>query len=197
MIDQLANKPSIIQLHSGLWDCSYFARIDRRSEDEARRNADLPLTREQMDWWQKRMAAVIQKIRTLWPDTPIVFRKLHRPRAPQESMFWTSGQEHLGCDQPQRDPSCVGLMQVCSGSFVDWFADVRVSQIRDMQEKVAREHGLLVFDFGHLWEGYQSHQDGVHPRTLPGGVILSRGLMHFAYLAHRAKARAQGLQNVR
>ncbi len=62
-----------------------------------------------------------------------------------------------------------------------------------MQEKVAKAEGLLVFDFGHIWEGYQSQQDGVHPRTLPGGAILNRGLMHFAYLAYRAKEKAASL----
>jgi hypothetical protein len=96
MVNQLAHKPSIIQLHSGLWDCSYFARIDTRSGDANHRTAEMPLSREQMEWWQKRMTSLVHKIKAIWPNTPIVLRKLHRPRAPQESVFWTSGQQNLG-----------------------------------------------------------------------------------------------------
>ena len=113
MVNQLPHQPSIIQLHSGLWDCSYFARIDRRSDDEARRNADMPLTKEQMEWWQTRMTSLIHKIKSMWPNTPIVYRKLHRPRAPQESFAWTSGQENLGYA-----PACSQLRVVTDATLV-------------------------------------------------------------------------------
>ena len=80
--DQLAHPPSLIQLHSGLWDCSLFGRMDRRSPDEKVRNADTPLTLEQMQWWMTRMRSIIRKVQKTWPDTPIVYRKLHRPTDP-------------------------------------------------------------------------------------------------------------------
>lgn len=64
---------------------------------------------------------------------------------------------------------------------------MRIAQIREMQEQVAREAGLYVFDFGHVFEGFQAYQDSVHPRTFPGGAIMSRALLHFAYMASEAK----------
>ena len=64
---------------------------------------------------------------------------------------------------------------------------MRIAQIREMQEQVAREAGLYVFDFGHVFEGFQAYQDSVHPRTFPGGAIMSRALLHYAYLASEAK----------
>ena len=51
------------------------------------------------------------------------------------AVAWTSGQEELG--------------------FINYFTDIRVAQIQNMQEEVARSHGLRIFDFGHIWEGYQ------------------------------------------
>jgi hypothetical protein len=91
----------------------------------------------------------------------------------------------LGKSAEDVDRALHRLKESCR--FVDWFVDVRIAQIRAMQDRVAKAEGLLLFDFGHIWEGYQTFQDGVHPRTLPGGAILNRGLMHFAYLAHRAR----------
>lgn len=35
----------------------------------------------------------------------------------------------------------------------------RAKQLRDMQMTVARENGLPVIDFAHVWEGYQHFQD--------------------------------------
>lgn len=87
---QLAHPPSMIQLHSGLWDCTYFGRIDRRHPDPAVQRAETPLTVEQMQWWQTRMVSVIRKIRQTWPGVPIVYRKLHRTRSPEEACEFSS-----------------------------------------------------------------------------------------------------------
>ena len=56
-----------------------------------------------------------------------------------------------------------------------------------MQEQVAREAGLYIFDFGRVFEGFQAYQDSVHPRTFPGGAVMSRALLHYAYIASEAK----------
>jgi ribosomal protein S19E (S16A) len=40
------------------------------------------LTLEQMQWWMTRMRSIIRKVQKTWPDTPIVYRKLHRPTDP-------------------------------------------------------------------------------------------------------------------
>lgn len=81
------------------------------------------------------MVSVIRKIKKTWPGVPIVYRGLHRPTSPDASTDWTSGQERLG--------------------FANFFTDVRVAQIRSMQEHVARQEQLHFFDFGRIWEGYQ------------------------------------------
>jgi len=52
------------------------------------------------------------------------------------SVFWT----------PNEDPA----------TFTNFFADVRAAQLREMQQVVAAEEGTMFFDFGHVWEGYQS-----------------------------------------
>lgn len=40
--------------------------------------------------------------------------------------------------------------------FVDFFTDVRAAQLRQLQLSVAAEEHLTVFDFGTIFEGYQS-----------------------------------------
>lgn len=47
--------------------------------------------------------------------------------------------------------------------FSNFFTNARIHQIREMQEQVARETGIPAFDFGEIWEGWQSHQQMVHP----------------------------------
>lgn len=47
--------------------------------------------------------------------------------------------------------------------FSNFFTDLRIHQIREMQEQVAISAGIPSFDFGEIWEGWQSHQQMVHP----------------------------------
>jgi hypothetical protein len=54
--------------------------------------------------------------------------------------------------------------------FSNFFTNVRVHQIREMQEQVARDEGIPAFDFGDIWEGWQSHQQMVHPLIVCAGV---------------------------
>lgn len=88
-------------------------------------------------------------------------------------------------------------------TFTNFFTDVRVQQIRDMQEQVAIDTGTPSFDFGEIWEGWQAHQDMVHPNKVrpsrmvslasqgsyhrvplqwPGGPIYVHGLIHHIYM---------------
>jgi hypothetical protein len=102
------------------------------------------------------------------------------------TVFWT----------PNEDPA----------TFTNFFADVRAAQLREMQQVVAAEEGTMFFDFGHVWEGYQSeslsvialevakqprllpeYQDRVHPDIYPGGVILGNALLHYAFLASEGR----------
>lgn len=59
--------------------------------------------------------------------------------------------------------------------FSNFFTNARIHQIREMQEQVAHETGIPAFDFGEIWEGWQSHQQMVHPllvRSLPPLSVL-------------------------
>lgn len=62
-------------------------------------------------------------------------------------------------------------------TFSNFFTDIRIHTIREMQEQVARDLGVPAYDFGETWEGWQRHQDMVHPnkvrRAPPFPVIPS------------------------
>ena len=45
----------------------------------------------------------------------------------------------------------------------DFFTNLRVSQMREMQEQASIDAKIPSFDFGHIWEGLQQYQDKVHP----------------------------------
>jgi hypothetical protein len=47
--------------------------------------------------------------------------------------------------------------------FSNFFTNVRVHQIRQMQDQVSIDMGIPKFDFGDMWEGWQSRQQMVHP----------------------------------
>ncbi|EGG02549.1 uncharacterized protein MELLADRAFT_72763 [Melampsora larici-populina 98AG31] len=66
--------------------------------------------------------------------------------------------------------------------FVNFFSDVRVHQLQQMQDEVARNEGLPIFDWGKIWEGYQKYQDKVHPQQIPGGVLMNQALLHHVWM---------------
>lgn len=43
--------------------------------------------------------------------------------------------------------------------FTNFFTDVRIAQIRNMQEIVAEAEGLQIFHWDNVWEGYQSTRE--------------------------------------
>lgn len=131
MVNQLDHPPTVIQLHSGMWDVALFGRQDMRDNG----TTESALSAERMQWWQTRMTSLVATVRQTWPGVPIVTRVLHRPDSAWSSMSWTTGQEHLG--------------------WKDFFTSIRVTQMRQMQIAVSRRLGLHVFDFGTIWEGFQ------------------------------------------
>lgn len=58
--------------------------------------------------------------------------------------------------------------------FSNFFTDVRIHQIREMQEQVARTAGVPAFDFGQVWEGWQSQQQMVHPLLVSSSTCARR-----------------------
>jgi len=164
--DQLPRPPSFISLHSGLWDLAFFGRQDRSNG----LSAEMPLAPERVEWWQRRYRHLVKHIKRTWPNTPLWLRKLHRvgPLGSASSTDW----RHDGHEESVARPV----------TFTNFFTDVRVQQIRDMQEQVAIDTGTPSFDFGEIWEGWQAHQDMVHPNKWPGGPIYVHGLIHHIYM---------------
>jgi hypothetical protein len=50
--------------------------------------------------------------------------------------------------------------------FTNFFTDIRIHQIREMQRQVAINEGIPSFDFGEIWEGWQNEQALVHPKLV-------------------------------
>ena len=138
----LPHAPDFIQIHSGMWDLALWGRQD----SQLNQLTDVPLDWQRLKWWRHRMLLVIAKVREHWPGTPIWYRKIHRIGSP-----WAhSTQDYLfGLDHDQQRQA------------QNFFTDIRIHQLRELQESVAAEVCLPIFDFGHLWEGYQSQQDKV------------------------------------
>ena len=101
---------------------------------------------------------MIRKIKETWPGVPIVYRKMHRVG------------DELG---PSSD----------YGGSTNFFTSLRCHQMRHMQEVVAKEEGIAVWDFGQAFEGYQKYQDKVHPYLNPGGILMTQALLHQLHLA--------------
>ena len=155
--DRRQMEPSLIVLHSGMWDMAFFGRQDKASST----STNTPLSDERLGQWQKRMVSTIRKVKETWPGVPIVLRKLHRVGPSQGAADWQLG-------QPQ---------------VVNYFTDIRFHQLRAMQQHIAQQEGIATFDFGALFEGFQRYQDKVHPLLYPGGVVMANGIMHQCYLA--------------
>ncbi|KDE06702.1 hypothetical protein MVLG_03048 [Microbotryum lychnidis-dioicae p1A1 Lamole] len=75
-IEQLGglDKIDVVQLHSGMWDLALFGMQD----DKTKWSLTVPLTPDQLAWWQERMRQTIRYVRWLFPRARVVYRKLHR-----------------------------------------------------------------------------------------------------------------------
>ncbi|KAM0786895.1 hypothetical protein ACM66B_002319 [Microbotryomycetes sp. NB124-2] len=160
---QMPQPPSFISIHSGLWDLAFFGRQDKMK----RMSTEIPLNHDRVQWWQSRMKHLIEHVRKTWPNTPIWMRKLHRvgPLGAHSSSDWRPGTPDD--NQPV---------------FSNFFTNVRVHQIREMSEQVAKDAGVPMFDFGEIWEGWQNHQQMVHPLLYPGGPVYAQALLHHIWM---------------
>lgn len=155
-----------------VWDLAFFGRQDRVSH----LSTEIPLTPERIEWWQNRFKSVIHRVNETWPGVPIWLRKLHRV-GPVGGASCTL-------------PSCSNQLSALRSSLTvlytladDWrhtgaadgappekfsnfFTNVRIHQIREMQSQVAKDAGLPAFDFGEVWEGWQPFQQMVHPEKV-------------------------------
>lgn len=119
------------------------------------------------------MLTVISHINSTWPGTPIWMRKLHRVGpvgGASCSSFPSSSiiRQNTNSDSVTRDAiddwRHTGASDPGgSEGFSNFFTDVRIHQIREMQDQVAITAGIPSFDFGDIWEGWQSQQQMVHP----------------------------------
>ncbi|KAM0754165.1 hypothetical protein T439DRAFT_298654 [Meredithblackwellia eburnea MCA 4105] len=67
-------KIDLVLLHSGMWDLALFGMQD----DKTKWSLSVPLTPEQLAWWQERMRHTIFHVRQHFPHSRLVMRKLHR-----------------------------------------------------------------------------------------------------------------------
>lgn len=169
-----------------MWDLAFFGRRDVKDPNKALHDTDKPLRNEQLEWWISRMTQVVHKVKATWPGLPIVYRTLHRVTSPESTWDWAP-------DAQDRK------------NFTNFFTDIRVAQIQEMQRYVAKKEGLQIFDWGRIWEGYQGkpsyssskgggsradgacvgsagYQDKVHPLNYPGGVVAGKAILNYAYM---------------
>lgn len=59
-------------------------------------------------------------------------------------------------------------------TFSNFFTDIRIHTIREMQDQVVRDLGVPSYDFGDSWEGWQAHQDMVHPKKVRASPPVPR-----------------------
>ncbi|BGP53983.1 hypothetical protein JCM8202v2_001555 [Rhodotorula sphaerocarpa] len=153
------DKIDVVQLHSGMWDLALFGMQD----DKTRRSLTIPLTPEQLAWWQDRLRHTIEHLRRTFPRARLVFRKLHRT---DDSV---QGTQYITNRAPR--PAHPAPLIHADAIF-------RVHQLRHLQEEVARSEGLPIFDLGHVLEGYQAFQEKVHPLLVPGGIVYAHNLVN-------------------
>ena len=77
-------------------------------------------------------------------------------------------------------------------TFSNFFTDVRIHQIREMQEQVVVSEGIPSFDFGEMWEGWQSYQQMVHPLLVRFSFLLP--IFRLA-LSYRSAVRLEGMES--
>ncbi|GAA5879667.1 hypothetical protein JCM1840_000605 [Sporobolomyces johnsonii] len=71
--------------------------------------------------------------------------------------------------------------------FSNFFTNVRIHAIREMQEQVVRDVGVPSFDFGEAWEGWQAYQQMVHPNKFPGGPVYVQALLHHIWMESQGR----------
>lgn len=103
-------------------------------------------------------------------------------------------------------------------TFSNFFTDIRIHTIREMQDQVVRDLGVPSYDFGDSWEGWQAHQDMVHPKKVrrrprpsvnrrtsltifshtggrghqfPGGPVYTQALLHHIWMESQGRERWQ------
>ncbi|GAA6063029.1 hypothetical protein JCM10212_001008 [Sporobolomyces blumeae] len=161
---QLPHPPSFISIHSGLWDLAFFGRQDRVSHT----STEEPFTHGRVEWWQRRMKDVLRHVNETWPGVPVWMRKLHRVGPVGGASYDWRHTGHADSGSQEK--------------FSNFFTNVRIHAIREMQDQVARDVGVPAFDFGELWEGWQSRQQMVHPEKHPGGPVYVQALLHHMYM---------------
>ncbi|GAA5932462.1 hypothetical protein JCM1841_000589 [Sporobolomyces salmonicolor] len=167
--DQLPFPPSFISIHSGLWDLAFFGRQDR----VAHKSTEQPFTHERVEWWQRRMKELLRHVNQTWPGVPIWLRKLHRVGPVGGASYdW----RHTGSSDSDTQEH-----------FSNFFTNVRIHAIREMQEQVARDMGVPSFDFGEAWEGWQAYQQMVHPNQFPGGPVYVQALLHHIWMESQGR----------
>lgn len=160
-MQQIGTPPDFIMLHAGMWDLALWGRQDTKL---GLSTAD-PLSPERLIW-SMRMKSVIRLLQQKWPHVPLWLRASHRVGVlpSLSSGDYTVGVE----DNPHK--------------VQNFFTDLRTHQLRELQKSVAKEMCIPLFDFGQIWEGWQEHQDKVHPDPLPGGLAYGLPLLHAMYL---------------
>ncbi|GAA6004584.1 hypothetical protein JCM10207_000946 [Rhodosporidiobolus poonsookiae] len=94
-IEQLGgtDKVDVVQIHSGMWDLALFGMQD----DKTRWSLTVPLTPEQLAWWQERMRHTIFHVRQRFPRARLVFRKLHRTDDSVAGTQYITNREFTSC----------------------------------------------------------------------------------------------------
>lgn len=187
-----------------MWDLAFFGRQDRVSH----LSTEIPLTHQRVEWWQRRMKQLIKHVSDTWPRVPIWVRKLHRvgPVGGASCESWglrtrfrtaMPASRVLSPSTPRTAAHLAGIVSDRSvhlpaddwrhtgredhggqSTFSNFFTDIRIHTIREMQDQVTRDLGVPAYDFGDSWEGWQAHQDMVHPKKVrlkPPSASLSLG----------------------
>lgn len=107
------DKVDVVQLHSGMWDLvSYLSglgglQLTRRrarqalfgmQDDKTKWSLTVPLSPEQLAWWQERMRKTIYTVRQTFPRARVVFRKLHRTDDALAGTQYITNRELVLCD---------------------------------------------------------------------------------------------------
>lgn len=83
-------------------------------DDKTRWSLTIPLTPEQLAWWQDRMRHTIEHLRRTFPRARLVFRKLHRTDdAVQGTQYITNREYFVDCMSASAR-SCIDLVLICS-----------------------------------------------------------------------------------
>ena len=187
-----------------VWDLAFFGRKDR----SASLSTEISLSHERIMWWQRRMKKVIQHVELTFPGVPLWYRKLHRV-GPVGGASCTSSLSSSSLHSPSStsklERKALNVMTMTDDwrhatkaseddpnvkpeTFSNFFTDVRIHQIREMQQQVVVSEGIPSFDFGEMWEGWQSYQQMVHP------LLVSSSFSFSPSSPFSSRSRAWGVQ---